>query len=121
MQFARRSHRSHDFVSCFFLSCFPNVFLKASGGFLSLDDRYEPQTDVKNRSEIYKKSIQKWTLKTIPHNVQKPLKSDAADFEKLSTVVVFCGHHTCTLDAKIENAKSQNRIQNHTKSIKKRY
>ena len=50
------------------------------------------QNDLKNGSIIYKKSMKKWTLKTIPHNVQKSLKSDAPDFEKSrNTVVDLCG------------------------------
>ena len=82
-------HRSRDFFSYFFLSCFSHVFLKASGGFLSLDYRYEPQNDVKNRSKICTKSIKKGMLKMIPDTVQKSLKSDAPDLGKSSKTTVL--------------------------------
>ena len=82
-------HRPHDFFSYFFLSCFPQVFLKASGRFLSRDDRFGCQNDVKNRLKIYQKSIKKRMLKMIPDNVQKSLKSDAPDFGKSSKTTVL--------------------------------
>ena len=80
---------SLDFFSYFFLRCFAKGFLKVSGRFLSHDDRFGCQNDVKNRSKIYKKSIKKGMLKMIPDTVQKSLKSDAPDFGKSSKTIVL--------------------------------
>ena len=64
--------------------------MKAPGRFLSRDDRFGCQNDVKNRLKIYQKSIKKRMLKMIPDNVQKSLKSDAPDFGKSSKTCLFC-------------------------------
>ena len=89
VQMSHGSHESHDFFSYFFKHCFAKAFLKASGSFLSHDDRFGCQNDVTNRSKIYKKSIKKGMLKMIPDTVQKSLKSDAPDFGKSRKITVL--------------------------------
>ena len=78
-----------DFVSQHRANARPGFFLSASGRFLSRDDRFGCQNDVKNRLKIYQTSIKKRMLKMIPDNVQKSLKSDAPDFGKSSKTIVL--------------------------------
>jgi hypothetical protein len=77
------------FFSYFCWCCFSDAFLKASGSFLSHDERFGCQNDLKNQSKIYKKSIKKGMLKMIPDTEQKSLKSDAPDFGKSSKTIVL--------------------------------
>ena len=77
-----------DFFHIFFKAVFQMFFLRFLDVVVRSVNDLGSQNDFKNRSKIYNKSIQKWTLKTIPHNVQKSLKSDAPGFEKSMKTIV---------------------------------